>query len=218
MELPDERVDMPPADRQPARAFGAEQSDPDYVVVRTTRDVQRLSADILGERDRPIVGLTHGEDGLEPVLAASEVRALVGLGIRIYLVPDDELLAEFKQEVGPRLTLERAAVRVWWPGASVRCDPSDHPLVLALAGERSSDLLRELSQQLDLSRPYVREQITLLDDTRAFLEHELARMVARNREIHQRLRDAQVERHRMQTRAEAAEARLAALQREPGAS
>jgi hypothetical protein len=215
MDVPEERMEVPPSSEDHPPVHGAEESDPDYMVVRTTRDVQRLSADILGERDRPIVGLTQGEDGYEPVLAASEVRALVGFGIRIYLIPTDDLLAEFKEEIGPRLTLERAAVRVWWPGASVRCDPADHPLVLALEGERQDDTLQELSHQLDLSRPYVRAQIMLVEDARAFLEHELASVVQRNREVHQRLRDVQVECHRMRTRAEAAEARLAGVEHQP---
>jgi hypothetical protein len=215
MDVPEERMHMPPTSEDPPPRRNMQESDPDYIVVRTTDDMQRLSADILGERDRPIVGLTHGEDGHEPVLAASEVRTLVGSGVRIYLIASDDLLAEFKQEIGPRLRLERAAVRIWWPGASVRCDPADHPLVLALEGERPRDTLDELSHQLDLSRPYVREQITLLEDARAFLEHELASVEQRNREIHERLRDAQVECHRQRMRAEAAEARLAALERQP---
>lgn len=215
MDVPEERMQMPPTSEDPPPRRDITESDPDYIVVRTTDDVRRLSADILGEHDRPIVGLTHCEDGLEPVLAASEVRTLVGSGVRIYLIASDDLLAEFKQEIGPRLTLERAAVRIWWPGASVRCDPADHPLVLALEGERPRDTLEELSHQLDLSRPYVRAQVTLLEDARAFLEHELARVEQRNRETHERLRDAQVECHRQRMRADAAEARLAALERQP---
>src|ERR1700683_2043486 len=164
MARPEERRQVPPTNEDPPPTHHMERSDLDYVVVRTSGDVQRLSADILAERDRPIVGLTHGEDGHEPVLAASEVRSLVGPRVRIYLVPSDDLLAEFRDEIGPRLTLERAAVRIWWPGASVRCDPTDHPLVVALEGERPRDTLQEFSHQLDLSRPYVRAQISLIED------------------------------------------------------
>jgi hypothetical protein len=215
MDAPEEHLGVPPSseDRPPAQR--AAESDPDYIVVRSSCDVQRLSADVLGERDRLIVGLTHGEDGNEPVLIASDVRALVGPGVHIYLIPTDDLLAELRDEIGPRLTLERASARIWWPGASVRCDPGDHPLVVALDAEPQADTLLEFSHQLDLSRPYVREQIVLVEDSRAFLEHELARAVARNRQAHQRLRDVQVECHRMRTRAQQAEARLAALERQP---
>jgi hypothetical protein len=139
MDMPEERMQMPPTSEDPPPQRNMQESDPDYIVVRTTDDIRRLSADILGERDRPIVGLTHGEDGHEPMLAASEVRSLVGSAVHIYLIASDDLLAELKQEIGPRLTLERAGVRIWWPGASLRCDPADHPLVLALEGERPRD-------------------------------------------------------------------------------
>jgi hypothetical protein len=215
MEVPGERIDVPSgSDDRPPRAYRVEQSDPDYMLVRSTTDVHRLSADILGERERPIVCLTRGEDGSEPVLSARDVRVLVGPGARIYLIADEHLLDELNDRIGPRLMLERASARIWWPGASVRCDPLDHPLVVALEGERPQDTLLELSHQLDLSRPYVRAQIALLEDARAFLEHELNRMRQRNREIHQRLRDAQIDCHRERTRADAAEARLAALERQ----
>ena len=215
MDTPEERVRISAGGRGRAPGDRVEGSDPDYIVVRTSEDVRRLSADILGPRDRPLVGLTPGEDGSEPVLAASAVRGLVGAGVRIYLIPDEELRAEFRQAIGSGLALERAAIRIWWPGASVRCDPGDHPLVVALEGERPQDTLQELSHELDLSRPYVREQITLLEDSRAFLEHEISRLEQRNRELHERLRDAQVQCHVMRTRAEQAEARLADAQHQP---
>lgn len=202
-------------DHHPLRGHRARPSDPDYMVVRTRADALRLSADILGEREGPLVGLTEGEDSCEPVLAARDVRALVGMGVRIYLIADEEVLEQLREKVGPRLALERSAVRVWWPGASVRCNPFDHPLVLALEGERPADILEELSHQLDLSRPYVRAQITQLEDARAYVEHELTRVERRNHEIHERLRDTQIECHRQRTRAEAAEARLAAAERLP---
>jgi hypothetical protein len=194
----------------PESASGVTESDPDYIVVRTSHDVQRLIADIVSERDEPIVGLTQREDGHEPVLAAREVRALLGPGVRIYLIPEEDLLREFRRAIGPRLTLERAAARIWWPGASVRCDPDDHPLVVALEGEAPADTLQEFSHRLDLSRPYVREQIALLEDACAFLEHELDSLQERNHQIAERLRDTQIDCHNMRTRAEAAEARLAA--------
>jgi hypothetical protein len=216
MESPGERIPMKPTGDRPAAGCGSTHSDPDYMVVRTHEDVLRLSADILGQREKPIVGLTHGEDRREPVLAAGDVRALVGVGVRIYLVADGEVLEHLRDEVGPRLALERAAVRVWWPGASVRCDPCDHPLVLALEDERPTDILQELSHQLDLSRPCVRAQFAQLEDARAFVEHELKRAEQRIHEIHERLRDSQIECHRQRTRAEAAEARLAALESQPG--
>jgi hypothetical protein len=214
MGVYDESLQMPPRSDDPASPQ-IEPSDPDYVVIRTALDLQRLSADILGDRDRPIVGLTPSAEGPQPVLAASEVRALVGPGVRIYLIPDDELLQEFQEMIGPRLRTERAAVRIWWPGASVRCDPVNHPLVVALEGERPEDTLEEFTEQFHLSRPRVRREIMLMEDARAFLEREFDGMQQRNRELHERLRDTQVECHRLRTRAERAEARLTAALRQP---
>lgn len=204
---------MAPMSEDPLAACGLQESDPDYMVVRTSEDVERLRVDILGERDWPIVGLTPCEEGHQPVLAASDVRGLVGPRARIYLIASEDLLPELKEAIGPRLALERAAVRIWWPGASVRCDPADHPLIVALEGEDQRETLQEVAYQLDVSRPNVRAQISLLEDSRAFLEHELARVEQRNREIHERLRDTQVECHRLRMRAEAAEARLAGAER-----
>lgn len=199
-----------PSSHDPLSHGGAEAADPDYFVVQGAQQLRRLAAEILDERERPIVGLALDADGLRPVLAPSDVRALVGPAVRIYLICGDDLLAELAQAIGPRLALEPAAARIWWPGARVRCDPAAHPLVMALEDERPRDTLEELTRQFELSRPLVRRQITLVEDARAFLEQELARAEEHNRVIHERLRDAQVDCHRLRIRAEAAEASLAA--------
>jgi hypothetical protein len=214
MGVYDESLHIPPRSDDPV-PLQIEPSDPDYVVIQTADDLQRLSADILGDRDRPIVGLTLSVEGYEPVLAASDVRAVVGPGVRIYLIPDDDLLQEFQEMIGPRLKTERAAARIWWPGASVRCDPVNHPLVVALEGERPEDTFEEFTEQFHLSRPRVRREIMLMEDARAYLEHELNGMQQCNRELAERLRDTQVECHRLRTRAERAEARLTAALRQP---
>jgi hypothetical protein len=188
--------------------------DPDCLAIATGRDLRRLCADILGARAQPVVGLTLDDDGA-PVLACSDVRAVVGAGVRIYLVFSDALLRELRESLGPRLALDRGTVRVWWPGASARCDPGDHPTVLALEGEPSAVTVEELALQFDLTRPRVRAHIRLIEDARAFVEHELAGAQQHNHKVHERLRDAQIECHNLRTRAEAAEASLAAAQRPP---
>ncbi|MGP0100650.1 MAG: hypothetical protein ACLPUT_03390 [Solirubrobacteraceae bacterium] len=186
--------------------------DADCIAVETRRDVHRMCADILGAREQPVVGLTLDADGV-PVLACGDVRAVVGAGVRIYLLADDDLLHDLREALGPRLALEPGTVRVWWPGAGVRCDPADHPAVLALEGEPGAVTLEELALRFDLTRPRVRAQIRLIEDARAFVEHELTLAQQQSHKVHERLRDAQIECHALRTRAEAAEASLAAAQR-----
>jgi len=186
-------------------------SDPHYIVVQGERDIERLHRDILGDRDYAIVGLTERPDSVEPVLRCSDVRSVVEDDVRVYLVAEESLLDDLAVVVGRRLRLDRGCARVWWPGASVKDDPSDHPIVVALEGEDYRDTLAEFALEFDLSRPAVRERVSLIEDARAFLEHEIARLEQESRRIHERLRDAKIECHEVRMRAEAAEARLAAL-------
>lgn len=190
-----------------------EVSDPEYVVVHSDEDLRRLGQEILGEREDPIVGVTLRDGTHEPVLRASDIRTVVGKRVRIYLLADDELLLGLREILGARLRLDAGTLRIWWPGAAVRCDPSDHPVVVGLEDEDYLDTLQELAREFDLSRPHVRSQVRVIEDARAFLEHEILRAQEYNRRIHERLRDAQIESHRLRTRAELAEARVAALKR-----
>lgn len=194
---------------------GFDALDPDCIVVETAQSLWRLSADILGERSRPIVGLAPDSDGDRSSLGAAEVREVVGRGVRIYLVSGDELLDELREMIGPRMALDRGAVRIWWPGATRHSRPAEHPSVAPLAGERDGDTLEELARQFDLSRPRVRRHVALIDDARALVEHDLARLQDEHRRAHERLRDAQLECHTWRTRAEVAEASLGDALRQP---
>jgi hypothetical protein len=187
--------------------------DPGCVSVETPAQLRALGAEILGRRDRPVIGLTLSADVDAPVLAYSDVRALVGSEVPIYLIRCDELLGQLRQILGAGLAIYRGAARVWWPGAGPHSDPGDHPVVVALEGEPCRVTLEELAMQFDLSRPRVRGQIRLIEDARAFLEHELSIAQAQSHKVNERLRDVQIECHRLRTRAEAAEARLAAAER-----
>jgi hypothetical protein len=188
--------------------------DPDCVLVQSSADLSRLCADILGRRQRPVVAITLDMDG-GPVLACGDVRAVVGPGVRIYVICDSDLLPALRDLLGSRLTVGEGAVRTWWPGADARCDPADHPCVLALEGEPSQVTLEEFAHQFDLTRPRVRAQIRLIEDARAFAEHELSLAYEHNRKVQERLRDAQIECHGLRTRAEAAEAGLTDAQQPP---
>jgi hypothetical protein len=189
--------------------------DPDYVIVASGRELERVCADVLGPRAQPVVGLTLDDDGA-PVLACADVRAALGAGPRIYLLCGDELLGGLRERLGPRLALDRGTVRVWWPGACVHSDPTDHPAVIALEDEPGAATLEELALQFDLTRPRVRAHIRLIEDARAFVEHELGVAQQHSHKIHERLRDAQIESHSLRQRAETAEASLAAAQRPSG--
>jgi hypothetical protein len=192
-----------------------EASDSDCLAVETMDDLRCLSADVLGRREQPVVGLTLDANEDAPVLACGDVRAVVGPGVRIYLIFSDDLLFGLRQMLGGRLAIDRGMARIWWPGAGARCDATDHPAVLALEDEPYQLTLGEFALRFDLTRPRVRGQIRLIEDARAFLEHELGRAREQNRRVHERLRDAQIECHAQRTRAEAAEASLAAAQRPP---
>jgi hypothetical protein len=195
-----------------------EASKSGFVTIESEHDLARMCAEILSARTQPMVGVTLHPYAQEPVLSAQQIRTVVGPGIRIFVISSDDLLLEFRRMLGPRLRLDRGTMRIWWPGASPRCDPVEHPVVVALEDEDANSTLDEFGYQFDLSRPRVRGRIEMIEDARAFLDHELARAHEQNRQLHERLRDTQIECHRLRTRAEVAEARLDDTKRpgEPG--
>lgn len=188
--------------------------DVDCLLVQSRQDARRMCAEVLGRRERPVIGVAPTFDGRGPVLTPADVRDVVGLGARIYLLAGDEALNELRATLGRSLAVSNGGVRIWWPGAGARCDPGEHPLVVALEGEPSRVTLEEFAHQFDLTRPRVRGHIRLIEDARTFLEGELARVQEHNRQIHQRLRDAQIECHALRVRAERAEARAASARRD----
>jgi hypothetical protein len=188
---------------------GAEASDPNYFVVHRTEDVERLNRDILGDREDPVVGLTHRVSVDEPVLRCSDVRTVVGAGVRVYLLADDQVLAGLRKLLGSALRLDAGCIRIWWPGASPGCDPTAHPQVVGLQDEDYLDTLGQFAHEYHLSRPLVRAHVRVIEDARTLLEQEIVRVEEYNRRIHERLRDAHIESHTLRTRAQAAEARLA---------
>jgi hypothetical protein len=197
--------------------FGVnEGDDAGCLTVETTAQLRGLCAEILGRRERPVVGLTLQLDDDDLVLLRGDVRALVGPDVPIYVIYDEELLHSMRERLGARLALNRGEARVWWPGATVRSDPSDHPAVLALEGDSPRVTLEEFAQQFALSSPRVRGQIRLIEDSRAFLEHELTLAEAKHRKLTERLRDLQIDCHGLRTRLEVAEARLAGAERPSG--
>jgi hypothetical protein len=199
-----------PASRAPAGELAASASgeELDAIVVRDQPGVRGMQAHLLSrEREHPAVALTRSLDMGEPVLAPGDVRSLVGAGPRIYYIPAEHLLDRLAQVLGPSLALPPSAVRVWWPELSAGSDPCEHPLLLELDGEPEPVLLAELAREFELSRPLVRREIKLIEQTRRLAEDELAKAREQNRNM-------KIERHEALTRAEAAEASLEAAARQ----
>lgn len=190
---------------------------PDWMIVRTQALLRSLVEHLLsGNRQLPLVLLTFDDERLEPVLVPERVRAVTGRPAEIYYVTTEYLLRRFNaslrrrlgESTGHSLRLEAAAVRIYWPGVSERSSPKDHPLVPELVDEHAWDLLAEFQHRFDLSRPTVRPEIRLLNDTLATTERELR--LARNRvaSVEEQLRDAQISAHEAQRRTTTVESRL----------
>lgn len=182
----------------------------DCVTVRTSQDLRRFEADLLGSRDTPVVAITSPADARRPVLAPEDVRTAVGVPCGIYLIGGEHLLRRLRSVLGEALTVTRGAARIWWPALTTRSDPADHPLVLVAEGERTLDTLAEFTRQFHLSHPQVRAEIRQIEGARTIAEIELARAQEQSREIAERLRSAQVDRYEADRRAAAAEVKLRA--------
>jgi hypothetical protein len=192
---------------------GAERQDP--IVVRGRPALRELQGQLLSkDRRQPIVALARSLESNEPVLAASDVRAIVGPEPALYFIGGEYLLRILQGALGRQLALHRGSARIWWPDLSRRSDPSDHPLVLELDGEPHGHMLAEFAREFDLSRPRVRREIKQVEDIRRMAEHELSDVRAQLTKTEERLRDAHVERHSEATRADTAELRAQAASRE----
>ena len=177
----------------------------ELIVVRRELGLLKMQAYLLsGKRKLPVIAFTESLESDEPVLVASDVRAVVGPGPRIYYMPEEHLLLSLQEALGRALTLPAGAARVWWPGLSVASDPGEHPLVVALDGEPEQHMFGEFARRFDLSRPRVREEIKQIEEVRRLAEDELANARQQNREM-------KIERHEALIRAKTAEASLEAV-------
>lgn len=156
--------------------------------------VVRLAAILLGQRELPCVLLTQSRAGGEPSLPPERVRALLGDAARIYLVEGHQLLAYLRTRLGKQLALARGMTRIYWPNLSVQSDPYDHPIIPTLADEPIENTLEEFARQFDLSRPYVRQHLKLIEDHRAVVQEQVAsrEMELRKRDNELRKRDAEL--------------------------
>lgn len=177
------------------------------VVVRSQQALREMEAHLLsGDRGCPVVGLSRLEEANGPVLAAEQVRAIVGAGPRIYYLPHEYLLRRLQGMLGRTLALPAAGVRVWWPKLSMGSDGGDHPFVLLLDSESQAGMLAEFARRFELSRPVVRREIALVEGALGLVEYELSQVREQNRSV-------QLERDRALTRALRAERELQAATR-----
>jgi hypothetical protein len=186
----------------PAGAMTIEDSG--VLVVRSQAGMQSLEDFLLGERVVPAVVLSQSADTFQPVLSPAGIRATIGVEGAIYYVPGEQLLRQLRAVFGHALALSRGAVRIFWPGLSIRSDPADHPLVPILDGEGEGEALGEFARQFDLSRPRVRSEIKLIEDARSVLQSELDAARRDTHRVAEQLRDANIDRHEAVTRAERA--------------
>jgi hypothetical protein len=206
------RADLCAAGEGTAAAGG-----PDWTIVRTQAVLRSLVEHLLsGDRQLPLVLLSSAYRCSEPVLAPGRVRAVTGRPAEIYYVTTDYLLRRFNaslrrrfgESTGRSLRLDGGAVRIFWPGVSERSSPEDHPLVPELVDECEWNLLAEFQRRFDLSRPTVRPEIRLLNETLTMTERELK--LARNRfaSVEEQLRDTQITTHESQRHRTTVESRL----------
>jgi hypothetical protein len=156
-----------------------------------------------------VVAIARSLEADEPVLDPADVRVIVGVGPRIYYLPEEETLEALERVLGRVLALPAGGVRVWWPGLSVDSGAGGHPVMLALDGEPQPRVLAEFARGFDLSRPRVRGEIRLIEDLRRLAERELSLAREENRNM-------KIERHDALTRAQAAEDRLHDAMRQLG--
>ncbi len=161
-----------------------------------------------GERVQPVVGIASMLDGDELALAPAGVRAAVGLAPLVYVVSGEGALCGLADRLGRGLALLPGAVRVWWPGLAVGSDLGAHPLIGRIDDDDEAGMLAEFARRFDLSRPGVRQEIKLIEDARALLEHELATE-------REETRNLKIERHEALARAAKAEASLRAVTQKP---
>jgi hypothetical protein len=164
-------------------------SDAGYTLVRSSRDVRRLMAEISrAARDYPIVGITLRDGEAGPALTPQEVRAVAGERARIYLIVGDFLLRRLHRAQGAKL----GPAWVWWPECSTH-----------EAG--CGNALQQFAREFELSRPVVQSEIERLVDGRASLERELAEARESSNDLKRDLRAAEFDGLQATARAEAAE-------------
>jgi len=189
-----------------SKAAGYEAVGRNMIVVRTSRQMRRLQADLVGTRRYPIVLVALAVDSDRPVFAPRQLQTVARSSLRIYVLPG---LHPFHRPTviaaNSHLAVPRGCARICWPQLSAQSDPYDHPLVICREGESDRNVVARFAREFDLSRPRVRREIKLIESVRVTSEIELEHARARLSDVEQQLRDAGIARHQTGRRAEGAQ-------------
>lgn len=118
-----------------------------YIEVTSPVAVGGLLAEIFSaERAYPVVALTMSPYPGAPSFDPLEVRAVIPVEARLYLVPPGRFERELSASLPFGLGLAPSAVRIWWPGLSVRSNPLDHPMVRVWSADGEGRALAELAR------------------------------------------------------------------------
>jgi hypothetical protein len=141
----------------------------DLFVADSEAGLRRMEGCLLSPARRQLVV------GIAPGLhadTAADVREILGLEGQLYLISEESLLDQ--QRLPVPLALGQLSVRIWWPWLTEESDPRDHPLVRPFPGQSFETVFGD---QLDLSRPVVRREISRLEGLARFNEHLLEKAI-----------------------------------------
>ena len=122
---------------------------PPYLLVHNHAEVQELAEVVLNPgREELVVVLSSRAKEQWPPLDVDDVRAIVGPGARIYILPTGGLSLDLNERLPGRLTPYNGSVGAWLPGFGPESDPREHPIVFDPTGEYGLRALRQLAYGL----------------------------------------------------------------------
>jgi hypothetical protein len=120
-----------------------------YLLVQNHAEVQELAEVVLNPgREELVVVLSSRAKEQWPPLDVDDVRAIVGPGARIYILPTGGLSLDLNERLPGRLTPYNGSAGAWLPGFGPESDPREHPIVFDPTGEYGLRALRQLAYGL----------------------------------------------------------------------
>jgi len=117
--------------------------------VQNHAEVQELAEVVLDPgREELVVVLSSRAKEQWPPLDVDDVRAIVGPGARIYILPTGGLSLDLNERLPGRLTPYNGSVGAWLPGFGPESDLREHPIVFDPTGEYGLRTLRQLAYGL----------------------------------------------------------------------
>ncbi len=215
-----------------------------YLLVQNHAEVQELAEVVLDPgREELVVVLSSRAKEQWPPLDVNDVRAIVGPGARIYVLPTGGLSLDLNERLPGRLTPYNGSVGAWLPGFGPESDLREHPIVFDPTGEyglralrqlayglRDALLVRDVEGQADPWLAYRSLQLVRVKDEADLkihgLQEQLSQALEERDEAAQRARDeseeavkrARKDRDQAIQRERDAERRLRIAERDRGAS